>query len=128
MADTYWAAREGDILLHTSIWADIAGAAVELACYGAIGLIPGGFIVSTLVGIAVAASGLNDVISDLSEEVSNLFPMAEDGVIISGSPNTRTNSKASARAAGAIDQSIELSDSSEEPQQPESFIDIASNA
>ncbi|WP_370389323.1 RHS repeat-associated core domain-containing protein [Snodgrassella alvi] len=128
MADTYWAAREGDILLHTSIWADIAGAAVELACYGAIGLIPGGFIVSTLVGIAVAASGLNDVISDLSEEVSNLFPLAEDGKIKTGSPNTRTNGKASARAAGAIDQSIELSDSSEEPQQPESFIDIASNA
>ncbi|PIT18160.1 RHS repeat-associated core domain-containing protein [Snodgrassella alvi] len=125
MGEAYWAARKGDKLLHTSIWADIAGAAVELACYGAIGLIPGGLIVTTLVSVAVSVTGLNDVISDLSESVSDLFPMVEDGEIMSGSANTHINGKPAARAAGTVDQSIQLSDGSEEPQQPESFIDMA---
>ncbi|WP_239428315.1 DUF6531 domain-containing protein, partial [Snodgrassella communis] len=121
MGEAYWAAREGDKLLHTSIWADIASATVELACYGAIGLIPGGLIVTTLVSVAVSVTGLNDVISDLSESVSDLFPMVEDGEITSGSANTHINGKPAARAAGTVDQNIQLSD----PQQPESFIDMA---
>ncbi|WP_180297862.1 hypothetical protein [Snodgrassella alvi] len=36
MGEAYWAAREGDILLHTSMLADIVGAAVEIATYAAI--------------------------------------------------------------------------------------------
>ncbi|PIT13920.1 hypothetical protein [Snodgrassella alvi] len=36
MGEAYWAAREGDVLLHTSLIADIAGAAVEIACYTAL--------------------------------------------------------------------------------------------
>ena len=36
MGDAYWAAREGDVLLHTSMLADLAGAAVEIACYAAV--------------------------------------------------------------------------------------------
>lgn len=102
MGDAYWAARKDDILLHTSIWADIAGAAVELACYGAISLIPGGLIVSALVGVAVELSGLGSVISDLADAVSGLFPPVEDGIIFTGSANTHTNSKPAARAAGIL--------------------------
>ena len=35
MGEAYWAAREGDVLLHTSLLADIVGAAVELGFYAA---------------------------------------------------------------------------------------------
>ncbi|MBI0068544.1 MULTISPECIES: DUF6531 domain-containing protein, partial [unclassified Snodgrassella] len=122
MGEAYWAARKDDILLHTSIWADIAGAAVELACYGAISLIPGGLIVSTLVGVAVQLSGLGSVISDLADAVSGLFPPVEDGIIFTGSANTHTNSKPAARAAGILIEEV-----AGEPEQPESFIDTAKN-
>ncbi|WP_370470001.1 RHS repeat-associated core domain-containing protein [Snodgrassella alvi] len=135
MGNAYWAAREGDILLHTSMLADIVGAAVEIACYAAITaavgfaifgtITTGGLLLSVLVGVLMAISGGDTVVSNLANWVSSLFPPSEDGKIKTGSPNTRTNSKASARAAGAIDQSIKLSDSSEEPQQPENFADIA---
>ncbi|NUF78645.1 type IV secretion protein Rhs [Snodgrassella sp. ESL0323] len=122
MGEAYWAARKDDILLHTSIWADIAGAAVELACYGAISLIPGGLIVSALVGVAVELSGLGSVISDLADAVSGLFPPVEDGIIFTGSANTHTNSKPAARAAGILIEEV-----AGEPEQPESFIDTAKN-
>lgn len=36
MGEAYWAARKGDVLLHTSMLADLVEAAVEIACYAAI--------------------------------------------------------------------------------------------
>ena len=36
MGEAYWAAREGDVFLHTSLLADVVGAAVELICDAAI--------------------------------------------------------------------------------------------
>ena len=37
MGEAYWAARKGDVLLHTSLLADVVGAAVEIGCYAIIG-------------------------------------------------------------------------------------------
>ncbi|WP_144353386.1 DUF6531 domain-containing protein, partial [Snodgrassella alvi] len=138
MGEAYWAAREGDVLLHTSLIADIAGAAVEIACYTAITaaasfLILGApftggtsaLVLGVVVGIVMGASGGSSKISEFADWVSGLFPPSEDGRIKTGSPNTRTNGKPAARAAGTVDQSIELVDSSEQPQQPTTFIDIA---
>uniref|UniRef100_UPI001EF6CA91 DUF6531 domain-containing protein n=1 Tax=Snodgrassella communis TaxID=2946699 RepID=UPI001EF6CA91 len=135
MGDAYWAAREGDILLHTSMLADIVGAAVEIATYAAItaaaafllfgSITTGGLAFSLVVGIVMAMTGGDNVVSNLADWVSSIFPLNEDGKITTGSPNTRINSKPAARAAGTIDPSIELSDNSEQPQQPTEFFDIA---
>jgi uncharacterized Zn-binding protein involved in type VI secretion len=44
-----------------------------------------------------------DIGETIGEWVSGLFPPSEDGIITSGSPNTHTNSKPAARAAGMIE-------------------------
>ncbi|WP_218965433.1 DUF6531 domain-containing protein, partial [Snodgrassella alvi] len=137
MGQAYWAAREGDILLHTSLLADIAGAAVEMACYAAItaaaslavfgtlatgGL--AGFALGVVVGVVMGVSGGSNKISELADRVSGLFPPSEDGKIKTGSPNTRINKQPAARAAGTIDQNQELVGDNAEPKQPKSFVDI----
>ncbi len=137
MGLAYWAAREKDILLHTSLLADIAGAAVEIACYAAITaaaslLIFGtpftggasGLALTVLVGVVMGASGGSSLVSEAADWVSGLFPPSEDGQIATGSKNTRTNSKRSARAAGTLDRSIGLVAAEKEPEQPKSFVDI----
>ncbi|NUF77488.1 hypothetical protein GY065_00765 [Snodgrassella sp. ESL0323] len=155
MGEAYWAAREGDVLLHISLLADIASAAVEILCYAAIGaaciavtagaiaLLGGATIAAAaaagaaavtagagttvcLIGTALSAAAaykLGNPISELADWVGSLFPPSEDGEIKTGSHNTRTNSKHSARAAGIIDKTKTV----QAPQQPEGFIDIAGN-
>ncbi|WP_198431284.1 DUF6531 domain-containing protein, partial [Snodgrassella alvi] len=129
MGEAYWAAREGDILLHTSMLADIVGAAVELACTAglifAASLIPAAGILLVLinVGAMLAADCIGSAVGDW---VSGLFPPAEDGVITTGSHNTRTNSKFSARAAGIL-QTENTPQSNEEPEQSQNFSDIPQN-
>ena len=153
MGEAYWAAREGDILLHTSLLADIAGAAVEIACYAAIataciaaaavaiglftttggaaalalGAVLGtastsACVVGTIVSVGVSIA-LEKYISQAADWVSSLFPPSEDGKIKTGSHNTRTNSKHSARAAGIVKKA----ETTQAPQQPEGFIDTAAN-
>jgi len=79
MGEAYWAAREGDILLHTSMLADIVGAAVELACTAglifAASLIPAAGILLVLinVGAMLAADCIGSAVGDW---VSGLFPPA----------------------------------------------------
>jgi len=156
MGEAYWAAREGDVLLHTSLLADIASAAVEIACYAAIGaacvfvaagaiallggatiagaLSAGAAAVTTGAGAAVCIIGdiasaaitykLGDYISEFADWVASFLPPSEDGRIKTGSKNTRTNSKHSARAAGIVKKAEE---NTEDLQQSESFIDIAGN-
>ncbi|NUF08132.1 DUF6531 domain-containing protein, partial [Snodgrassella sp. ESL0324] len=155
MGEAYWAAREGDVLLHTSLLADIASAAVEILCYAAIGAaciavtagaiaLAGGATIAGAVtagaaavtggaGVAVCIIGeivsaavtfeLESYISEAADWVGSLFPPSEDGEIVTGSHNTHTNSKLSARAAGIIDKTKTV----QAPQQPEGFIDIAGN-
>jgi hypothetical protein len=155
MGEAYWAAREGDVLLHTSLLADIASAAVEILCYAAIGAacvfvtagaiaLAGGATIAAAAaagaaavtggaGIAVCLAGeivsaaasykLGNTISEFADWVVSFLPPSEDGEIKTGSHNTRTNSKHSARAAGIIDKTKTV----QAPQQPKGFIDIAAN-
>ncbi|ORF09443.1 hypothetical protein BGI03_03875, partial [Snodgrassella alvi] len=138
MGQAYWAAREGDILLHTSLLADIASAAVEIACYAAItaavsfaifGTVStggiGGLFVSCIVAVGMDMLGGDNAVSKLAEHVSGLFPPSEDGKIKTGSADTRINSKSAARAAGTVDQSIKLEEETKEPEQPENYSDTA---
>ena len=122
MGEAYWAAREGDVLLHTSLLADVVGAAVELGFYAAISFLPGGLLVSFAVGVFMEMTGGNELLSKAADWVSSLFPPNEDGKIISGSSNTHINGKPAARAAGTVDQSIPLP-----PEQPQTFFDVVSN-
>ncbi|NUF79455.1 hypothetical protein GY065_11160, partial [Snodgrassella sp. ESL0323] len=141
MGKAYWAAREGDVLLHTSMLADLVEAAVEIVCYAAItaavslaifgtvatgGL--AGFAIGILVGVVMNLTGGDKLISGLAEAAaaSSIFPLSEDGKIKTGSQNTRTNSLPSARAAGIVKPAQKIANN-EQPQQPESFIDTAGN-
>ena len=145
MGKAYWAAREGDVLLHTSMLADLVEAAVEIACYAAItaavslaifGTVATGglaaFGIGILVGVVMNLTGGDKLISGLAEAASSIFPLSEDGKIKTGSKNTHTNSLPSARAAGIIKQTAEAPETpetanNEQPQQSESFIDVAGN-
>ncbi|MCO6521561.1 MAG: PAAR domain-containing protein, partial [Snodgrassella sp.] len=120
MGDAYWAAREGDILLHTSIWADIAGAAVEIAFFAVTSIGPGGVVASIAIGVLMHVSGADSLISDAADYVSSLFPLSEEGKITTGSHNTYINGKPAARAAGMLEPQT-----SEQPEQPTDFIDVA---
>jgi len=133
MGEAYWAARKGDVLLHTSVLADYVEAAVEILCYAAITavvsfaifgtVVTGGLAAictSVIVGLFMYFSGGSDLVSDLAEKVSSLCPLSEDGQIETGSHNTHTNSKLSARAAGIIDKAKPV----QAPQQPEDFHNI----
>ncbi|WP_218965809.1 DUF6531 domain-containing protein, partial [Snodgrassella alvi] len=155
MGEAYWAAREGDVLLHTSLLADIVSAAVEIACYAAIGAacvfvtagaiaLAGGATIAAAAaagaaavtggaGVAVCLAGeivsaaasykLGNPISKFADWVASFLPPSEDGRIKTGSHNTRTNSKHSARAAGIVKKA----ETTQAPQQPEGFINIAGN-
>ncbi|ORF21159.1 hypothetical protein BGI03_01825, partial [Snodgrassella alvi] len=145
MGKAYWAAREGDILLHTSMLADLVEAAVEIACYAAItaavslaifGTVATGglaaFAIGVVVGVGMGLTGGDKLISGLAEKVSSIFPLSEDGKIKTGSKNTHTNSLPSARAAGIVKPAQEIANNEQpqqpqQPQQPESFIDTAGN-
>ena len=139
MGEAYWAARKGDVLLHTSMLADLVEAAVEIACYAVItaavslaifGTVATGglaaFAIGVVVGVGMGLTGGDKLISGLAEKVSSIFPLSEDGKIKTGSKNTRTNSLPSARAAGIVKPAQKIANN-EQPQQPESFIDVAGN-
>ena len=129
--DAFWAAREGDALLHSSFAADFISSAFELAATVAVGalavaavagVIYGGaiiggvatigaamgalscstvLIINAAVGIGMAASGLSEKISQWGDQLGNwLSPPTIQGHILTGSPDTRINSKRAARAAG----------------------------
>ncbi|ORF05825.1 hypothetical protein BGI03_00080, partial [Snodgrassella alvi] len=145
MGEAYWGARKGDVLLHTSLLADLVEAAVEIACYAAItaaaslavfGTVATGglasFALGVVVGVGMGLTGGDNLISGLAEAVSSIFPLSEDGEIKTGSHNTRINKQPAARAAGIIKQTAETAETAEtannaEPQQPENFLDIAGN-
>ena len=120
MGEAYWAARKGDVLLHTSLLADVVGAAVELICDAAIITVTSFAITSMLLSAGVSggssllllgpaigfflSGALEKQVTNLADYVSSLFTPSEDGEIISGSSNTRINGKLAARAAGTVDQ------------------------
>lgn len=148
MSDALWAAREGDALLHTSMMADIVGGVLEVAATVAIGALATaavaaalgitvatgglgcfvlGAVVGLVVGVAMAATGADTGLSRLCEGIGNfLFPPSVQATIASGSPDTKTNGKPAARAAGVvIAPPAPLEGGAEGADEPEeSFLDM----
>lgn len=151
MSDAFWAAREGDALMHTSMMADIVGGVLEVAANVAIGALAtatvgaalgitvatgglGCFVlgaaVGLVVGVAMAKSGADTGLSRLCDGIGNaLFPPSVQAHITTGSGNTHTNGKPAARAAGIVTGPVgPAADASGQPagEEPEeSFLDMA---
>ncbi|EHY2577247.1 type IV secretion protein Rhs, partial [Escherichia coli] len=154
MEEAFWAARQGDALLHTSFMADVLGAVVDVAATALVDVLVvgtmaalGGVEVATLgcstilaIGIATAVfmsyQGWNDRISRESEQLANwLFPPQIEGYILTGSGDTWINSKPAARAAAtaASRQDIEAQEAQAKTEQEEAqrqedartFLDVA---
>ncbi|WP_258166634.1 RHS repeat-associated core domain-containing protein [Pseudomonas poae] len=144
MSDDLWAAREGDGLLHTSVWADVLGGVLEVAAYAAITYVgclaaaaavavvtgatiaTGGvalvLVVGAVVGITAGLTGADLKISSWCETAANwVFPPVIDAFITSGSDNVFINGKKAARAAGKM-TAVPV-----EPSEPPaaSFLDMA---
>jgi RHS repeat-associated protein len=116
--EAFWAARLDDPLLHTTWISDTIGAVVSSALLigGAVGVAAltvgtggwGGLAVMFLAG-AVLQYGLGHWIESIGTSVGNYFsPPTEQAWIRTGSPDTHTNSKKSARAAGVFHHELEL--------------------
>ncbi|MHC6223438.1 RHS repeat-associated core domain-containing protein [Pseudomonas sp. X10] len=152
MSDALWAAREGDALMHTSMWADIVGGVLEVAANVAIGalataavgaalgitVVTGGLgcfvlgaVVGLVVGVVMAKTGADTGLSRLCEGIGNaLFPPSVQANIATGSDDTHTNGKRAARAAGVIlAPSAPAGEGSEDAEaeapEEESFLDMA---
>lgn len=119
-SDELWAARLDDPLLHTTFLSDLLSSALEGLVYVAIGAVACavvgvaacsgvGLIVGAVVCGAIAATPTGDggsiggKITELCDGIANFIshptPQAK---ISTGSEDTKTNSKKSARAAGTL--------------------------
>ncbi|WES69442.1 RHS repeat-associated core domain-containing protein [Superficieibacter sp. HKU1] len=127
MGDAFWAAREGDALLHTSFMADMLGAALEVAANILVDVIVVGtmaflagvevaslgcstvLMIGFVTGVAMYYEGWSESISNASEEIANaIFPPKIEGHIISGSNDTWINGKRAARAAATTGSRKEI--------------------
>lgn len=118
------AARKGDEIIHSSIFADITSIVAEGAAYAVIGAAVGAAatVAAPLLGAGAAAgvaaigsscllsgiiggvlanvAGITDDISNAAEGLGNaLFPPSPAGKITTGSSNVLTNKLPAARAA-----------------------------
>ncbi|QIA03428.1 RHS repeat-associated core domain-containing protein [Pseudomonas fluorescens] len=125
MADTVHAARVGDPILHTSVWAEILATVAEAVVYAAvtaavIAAAPyvlgaaavaaaGAVVIGVGAGLLVTATSLipageKSIGEHFSDACSGFFnaliPPTPQGNIASGSVDTRINSELAARAAG----------------------------
>ena len=140
------AARQGDEIIHSSIFADITSIVAEGAAYAVIGAAVGAAatVAAPLLGAGAAAAGvaaigsscllsgiiggvlanvagITDDISNAAEGLGNaLFPPSPAGKITTGSDNVLTNAIPAARAAGTL---TPADTPSPEPQSPGSFAD-----
>ena len=147
MTDAFWAAREGDALLHTSMMADVLGGVLEVAAYaaitsvgclaagaliaaatgvtiatGGVGCVALGLAVGAVVGITAGLSGADVKISSWCETAANwVFPPVIEAFITSGSDDVFINGKPAARAAGKM---MAVPVAASEPPAP-SFLDMA---
>jgi len=132
MSDAYWAAREGDPLLHSSWLSDLVSIAAQGAVYAAMfavaGTGVGAIVVGAALAVAVTASGLDETISAGADALGDaLFPPEEAARIKTGSPDTRINGKPAARAAGSVPSTPPEEsewDADTSPQEPD-FLDQA---
>ncbi|HCS2607220.1 TPA: RHS repeat protein [Shigella flexneri] len=140
MEEAFWAARQGDALLHTSFMADVLGAVLEVAANVVIDALIVGTtsLLATSVGITMGCTavvltgfvaGVAMVYTDVTEKVSEacsalanmLFPPQIEGYILTGSGDTWINSKPAARAAAtaASRQDIEAQEAQAKAEQEE---------
>ena len=147
MSDKH-AAREGDKIIHSSIFADITSIVAEGVAYAAIGsaVAFAATAAAPLLGAGAAAAGVAVVgsscllsgiiggilanVAGITDDISNaanslgdaIFPPSPAGVIVTGSANVLTNDKLAARAAGTVATG---DTPPAEPQSPGSFADYA---
>ncbi|EOV9632639.1 RHS repeat-associated core domain-containing protein [Cronobacter dublinensis] len=145
MSDKH-AARQGDKIIHSSVFADITSLVAEGIAYAAIGsavafaataaapLVGAGAAAATLTaigsscalsgiigGILANAAGITDDISNMATGIGNaIFPPSPAGFIATGSGNVLTNKLPAARAAGEL---TSVDTPPPEPQKPDSFAD-----
>ncbi|WP_248323018.1 hypothetical protein [Caballeronia sp. Sq4a] len=146
----FWAAREGDALLHTSPWADLVGGVLEVAANAVIQMAAEALVaaavgvevgslgcgtvlaIGLVVGAVMVATGLSDKLSKACEDIGNaLFPPTIQAHIATGSKDTHINGKPAARAAGILltaEQMAALEKAAKDaPKKDESILDIAGN-
>lgn len=140
MEEAFWAARQGDALLHTSFMADVLGAVLEVAAnvvidalivgttsllatsvgitMGCTAVVLTGFVA----GVAMVSTGVTEKVSEACSALANmLFPPQIEGYILTGSGDTWINSKPAARAAAtaASRQDIEAQEAQAKAEQEE---------
>ncbi|HAU9493769.1 TPA: type IV secretion protein Rhs, partial [Escherichia coli] len=140
MEEAFWAARQGDALLHTSFMADVLGAVLEVAAnvvidalivgttsllaasvgitMGCTAVVLTGFVA----GVAMVYTGVTEKVSETCSALANmLFPPQIEGYILTGSGDTWINSKPAARAAAtaASRQDIEAQEAQAKAEQEE---------
>lgn len=142
MGDSLHAAREGDLILHPPLMAELVSGLTEAVIYAAataaVAAAIGGAVVAVvgtggaaatltplIAGVLVGAAAMlpagedksiGEHISDLSSWVGNsMFPPEPYGAIDSGSSNTRINGMPAARAAGIVTGASEAEPSAEAP-------------
>ncbi|ELO1960413.1 RHS repeat protein, partial [Escherichia coli] len=140
MEEAFWAARQGDALLHTSFMADVLGAVLEVAAnvvidalivgttsllatsvgitMGCTAVVLTGFVA----GVAMVYTGVTEKVSEACSDLANmLFPPQIEGYILTGSGDTWINSKPAARAAAtaASRQDIEAQEAQAKAEQEE---------
>ncbi|MBY7187904.1 DUF6531 domain-containing protein [Escherichia ruysiae] len=140
MEEAFWAARQGDALLHTSFMADVLGAVLEVAANVVIdALIVGAatvlaasagvtlgctavVLIGFVAGVAMVYTGVTETVSEACSALADmLFPPQTEGYILTGSGDTLINSKPAARAAAtaASRQDIEAQEAQAKAEQEE---------
>jgi len=145
--DVYWAAREGDALLHSSWLSDAISLFVEAVAYtaavvlatatvvavaglcvatGGAAAVVIGIAVSAAVGVGATLTGAGDALTEAADAIGDFVsapfvaspqPMA---TIVTGSSDTHINGRPAARAAGQIDDT--LSPQADEAQEDPGFL------
>ncbi|MGG2398360.1 RHS repeat-associated core domain-containing protein [Pseudomonas sp. SH1-B] len=144
MSDLFWAARLGDDLEHTSVFADVLSGVLEVAAYAAAGaalVAAAGLVVVTapvsacvlsfaagvVIGVGMNLTGLDKGVTTFCDWVANaIFPPSPQAKITSGASKTFTNGLPSARAAGKLGEVTPPSGTELEQPEP-SYLDMAAS-
>ncbi|HEM7175293.1 TPA: hypothetical protein U2I64_004136, partial [Providencia stuartii] len=140
MGNEFFAAKQGDKLMHSSIWADIVCGVVKGAVYAAVGAaavvltgVTGGAAAAVFIGAGLATGfalgSVIDAAADwVADGIDSLFGLSSpDGEIKTGSPNVRIKGKLAARAAGKLPTPLLLASIAEDnaPPKEKKGLDIA---